>query len=152
LKENIRGASSGTDTPQLMQAIWSEYRRSRPPFSPSTLMVTSPSAILRDVSTESVRRVLMSGLSASRSTTISTVCFFFLSIGMPSAISITWPSTRARTNPFFIASASCLRYSPLRPRTIGASTWMRLPSGRVSTWSTICCTVCLAISRPHLWQ
>src|SRR2546427_7066160 len=40
LKENIRGASSVSDEPQLMQAIWSENSRARPPFSPRKLMVT----------------------------------------------------------------------------------------------------------------
>ena len=30
-------------------------------------------------------------------------------------------------------------YSPLRPRTSGASTWKRVPSGSSSTRSTICC-------------
>ena len=32
-------------------------------------------------------------------------------------------------------------YSPLRPRTTGASTWKRVPSGSCSTRSTICCGV-----------
>ena len=42
--------------------------------------------------------------------------------------------------------------SPLRPRTTGASTWKRVPSGSSSSWSTICCGVCLATGSPQTGQ
>ena len=43
---------------------------------------------------------------------------------------------------------SSLRYSPLRPRTIGASSSSRVPSGIAMMRSTICETVWLSIGRP----
>ena len=49
------------------------------------------------------------------------------------------PSTRARVKPWACSSANSSPYSPLRPRTTGASTWNRVPSGSSSTRSTICC-------------
>ena len=62
------------------------------------------------------------------------------------------PSILTRTKPARRRSLSSLRYSPLRSRTIGASTWMRVPSGHAMMRSTICCTLCCVISRPQLWQ
>ena len=43
-------------------------------------------------------------------------------------------------------------YSPLRPRTTGASTWNLVPSSSSSTRSTICCGLCRAIGRPQTGQ
>ncbi len=45
-------------------------------------------------------------------------------------------------------SAISLRYSPLRPRTTGASSKSRVRSGSASTRSTIWLTVWLSIGRP----
>ena len=47
--------------------------------------------------------------------------------------------------------AAC-SYSPLRPRTTGASTWNLVPSGSSITWSTIWSGVWRPIGRPHLGQ
>ena len=47
--------------------------------SPTTLMMTMPPDRPEAVSTESVSRRLMSGRMTRRSTTISMVCFLFLS-------------------------------------------------------------------------
>ena len=111
------------------------------------------------VSTESVSRRRASGLTASRSTTTSMVCFsYFFSAGspVPSAPTlssrITVPSTRAREYPLVCSSRSSSVYSPLRPRITGASTWNRVPSSSSSTRSTICCGVCRAIGRPQIGQ
>ena len=54
-------------------------------------------------------------------------------------MSTTSPSIRARTKPCPERSSSSVSYSPLRPRTTGASTWKRVPSGSSRTRSTICC-------------
>ena len=48
------------------------------------------------------------------------------------------PSMRARTKPSACRSSSSVSYSPLRPRTTGASTWNRVPSGSSASRSTIC--------------
>ena len=50
------------------------------------------------------------------------------------------------------SSLSSSVYSPLRPRTTGASTWNLVPSSSSSTRSTICCGVCRAIGRPQIGQ
>ena len=57
-----------------------------------------------------------------------------------------------RVNPCDASSFSIPSYSPLRPRTIGASTWKRVPSGSCSTRSTICCGVWRVMTRPHSGQ
>ena len=109
------------------------------------------------VSTESVSRRRADSLTASRSTTTSMVCFsYFFSAGVwlvpASSRRTTTPSTRARENPLTWSSRSSSVYSPLRPRTTGASTWNLVPSSSSSTRSTICCGVCLAIGRPQTGQ
>ena len=62
------------------------------------------------------------------------------------------PSTRALTKPFFASSAICRRYSPFFPRTKGARTRNRVPSGMPRTRSVICWIVWAEISRPQLTQ
>jgi len=121
--------------------------------SPSTtLATTSPPESRIAVSTESVSRCCMSSRTVSRSTTTSTVCFFvFVSFG-GSAISQSSPSTRMRTNPCFAMSSNSFTYSPLRARTTGASTCMRVRSGSARIWSTTWSTVCWRISLPHSGQ
>ena len=79
-------------------------------------------------------------------------CFFCLSSSGGSARSTVSPSTRARTNPFFANSAICRRYSPFFPRTNGARTRKRVPSGIARIRSVICWIVCAEISRPQLTQ
>ncbi len=79
-------------------------------------------------------------------------CFFCLSSSGGSARSTVSPSTRARTNPFFANSAICRRYSPFFPRTNGARTRKRVPSGIARIRSVICWIVWAEISRPQLTQ
>ena len=69
----------------------------------------SPSA----VSTESVSRCLTDGLTASRSTTTSMECLYFLSRIGGSVSCTTSPSTRARLNPSAASCAEHLRVLPL---------------------------------------
>jgi hypothetical protein len=59
-----------------------------------------------------------------------------------------WPSMRTRVKPARCHSASSLRYSPLRPRTAGASRYRREPSGKAMMRSTIWLTVWALIGRP----
>ena len=56
-----------------------------------------------------------------RSTTTSMSCLYFLSSAGASSISYISPSMRTLVKPAFCHSAISLRYSPLRPRTTGAS-------------------------------
>ena len=90
----------------------------------------------------------MSLRTTMRSTTTSMSCLYFLSSLGASLISVTCPLILTRWKPFFCHSASSLRYSPLRPRTTGASSIARVPSGSASTLSTIWLTVWLSIGRP----
>ncbi len=121
---------------------------------------TTPPDKVRAVSTESVSRRRADAFTSSRSTTTSMSCFsYFFSVGRspaapPPALSsrITTPSTRAREYPLACRSRSISVYSPLRPRTTGASTWNLAPSSSSSTLSTICCGLCLAIGRPQIGQ
>ena len=91
-----------------------------------------------------------------RSTTTSMVCCSYrASFGVSpimSASSRTSPSMRARTYPCAARSASSDSYSPLRPRTTGASTWKRVPSGSLSTRSTICWGVWRSTRVPSFGQ
>src|SRR5207245_1861755 len=81
---------------------------------------------------------------------------YFFSAGVwpvpASSSRTTTPSTRARENPLTWSSRSSSAYSPLRPRTTGASTWNLMPSSSSSTRSTLCCGICLAIGRPQTEQ
>ena len=81
----------------------------------------SPSASPSAVSKLSASRVSMPSRTARRSTTTSTSCLNFLSSAGASAMSWNSPSMRTRVKPAFCHSASSFRYSPLRPRTTGAS-------------------------------
>ena len=58
------------------------------------------------------------------------------------------PSISTRAKPSARSSSSSLPYSPLRPRTTGASTMKRVPSASSSTWSMICSTDWPAIGAP----
>ncbi len=139
----------------LGQARCSEKIRSRPGASSGSSTnskTTMPAARRSAVSTESVSRCLAVDLTASRSTTTSIVCFScFLSLG-GSVSGWTTPSTRARAKPLDCSSANRSTYSPLRPRTTGASTWKRVPSAMPRTRSTICCGLCREIGSPQTGQ
>src|SRR6202048_2255856 len=84
-------------------------------------MTANPSASFSAVSKLSASRWPMSGRTTMRSTTTSMSCGNFLSRTGASASSWNVPSILTRWNPFLRYSASSLRYSPLRPRTTGAS-------------------------------
>ena len=79
-------------------------------------------------------------------------CLYFLSrVGG----SVSWtisPSTRARLKPSAASWRNTSTYSPLRPRTTGASTWKRVPSGSAISRSTICCGDCRLIGSPQTGQ
>ena len=139
LKENIRGETSGNEMPQRTHARRSENTQAWPPSGTST--TTTPSASRSAVSSESASRAAPVSRMTRRSTTTSIVCFLFLSSSISSARSRTVPLTRTRPNPCRRSSNRSFRYSPLRPRTTGASTTTRVPDGSVRTRSTICWTV-----------
>jgi len=165
LKENRRGSISAMVKPETGQANFSEKTmRSCVSFfdlladscevSPAgrglsaNSAMASPSASLTQVSRLSARRAEMSSRTTTRSTTTSISCLYFLSRAGASAMSWNSPSILTRWKPFFISSAISLRYSPLRPRTIGASRNSRVPCGSARMRSTIWLTVWLSIGRP----
>ena len=113
---------------------------------------TIPSASATAVSTESASRLRASWRMTRRSTTTEMSCLNFLSRTMSSSSRRTSPSTFTRVKPSWRSSSSCLPYSPLRPRTIGARTMNRVPSSRAMIWSMICSADCAAIGRPQLKQ
>ena len=115
-------------------------------------MVTIPWASPSAVSTESVSRCLTVGLTASRSTTTSMECLYFLSRVGGSVRETTSPSTRARLKPAPASWRKTSTYSPLRPRTTGARIWKRVPGSRASSRSTICCGDCRLIGSPQIGQ
>ncbi len=176
LNEKIRGSSSGIEVPHVRQENFSEktsvpadsrarlapveYGFSAPSADPSdglpadgTFSIsTRPSASATAVSTESARRFRTSGFIESRSTITAMSCLYFLSSSISSSSRRTSPSIFARVYPSERSSSSRSLYSPLRPRTTGASTMKRVPSSSVITWSTICSTDWPAIGAPQLWQ
>ena len=77
-------------------------------------------------------------------------CLYFLSSTISSSSRRSSPSTFTRVKPSARSSSKSLPYSPLRPRTTGASTMNFEPSGSVITWSTICSADCASIGRPQL--
>ena len=125
LNENRRGSISSIEKPETGQAKRAENiirSGSVSSFSRSASSITAmPSARASAVSKLSARRLARSGATTSRSTTTSISCFSFLSRAGASSISWNVPSILTRLKPRFIRVASSLRYSPLRPRTMGAS-------------------------------
>ena len=111
-----------------------------------------PRRALVAVSTDCVRRWRRSGFITRRSTTTSIVCLNFLSRTISSSSSRCSPSTLTRVNPSRRSSSSTSRNSPLRSRTIGASTVNFVPSGSASTCSTIWSRLWPAIGRPQIGQ
>ena len=109
-----------------------------------------PSARATAVSIESASRLRRSGRMTSRSTTTEMSCLNFLSRSMSSSSRRSSPSTLTRVKPSARSSSNSLPYSPLRPRTTGASTMNFSPSSSVMTWSTICSADWAAIGRPQL--
>ena len=134
LNEKLRGSISSMLIPQSGQEKLSENNIVSAPI---TSTFTKPSASFRTVSMESVRRLSMPSLTASRSTTISILCFLFLSSLISSDRSYILSSTITRTYPLFFACCSSLTCSPFRPRTTGASNWNFVPAGNSIISSTI---------------
>ena len=140
--------------PQCRHAKRSEYvvTTASQPSRGTVSISTMPSASATAVSTESASRLRRSRRITSRSTTTEMSCLNFLSRTMSSSSRRSSPSTFTRVKPSLRSSASCLPYSPLRPRTIGASTMNRSPSSMLRIWSMICSADCAAIGRPQLKQ
>ena len=124
LNEKTRGWISGSEMPQCTQANFS-LKVSVGPSASSTS--TRPSASWAAVSTESVSRRRSPSFITSRSTMTATSCLYFLSRSICSSSSRTWPSTLTRAKPSARSCWKSLPYSPLRPRTSGASTLKRAP-------------------------
>ena len=144
LKENERGSTSNDASGcSLGHAIFSLKRRSRsgePSGSSTRSTVSTPPARPSAVSTLSVSRRLLDGLATSRSTTTSIVCLsFFSSSGRLGSATRSRRRPGPARSPCVCSSRKRSAYSPLRPRTTGASTWKRVPSGSSSSRSTICC-------------
>ncbi len=150
LKLKMRGSISGSEMPQWTQANFS-LKVSLPPSSASSTS-TRPSARAAAVSTESVSRRLSPSFITSRSTMTAMSCLNFLSRSMSSSSSRTSPSTSTRVNPSARSCSNSLPYSPLRPRTTGATTLKRVPGSSSQMWSTICCTLCPEMGRPQVGQ
>ncbi len=135
LKLKMRGWISGSEIPQWMQANFSL----KVSVGPSGISIsTRPSASWAAVSMESVSRRLSPSFITSRSTITAMSCLNFLSRSMSSSSSRTSPSTLTRVKPSARSCWKSLPYSPLRPRTTGATTLKRVPASSSDTWSTIC--------------
>ena len=142
LKENKRGSSSEMLCPHFLQANRDENTRSFSPLFPSIMLTTaSPSASWIAVSKLSARRCSRPGRIFNRSITTSMECFLFFSSSGGYSISHTKPLTRARMNPLVLSSLKTWICCPLRFRTMGASTIMRVSAGSAMTLSTIWDTV-----------
>ena len=157
LKEKIRGSSSGMTGPWSGQANFSEYSVTVPwcrraGWAIGVSISIMPSASATAVSIESARRLRRSPRMTRRSTTIEMSCLYFLSSTISSSSIRSSPSIFAREKPSERSSSRTLPYSPLRPRTSGASTMKRVPSSSSITWSMICSADCPAIGLPQMWQ
>ena len=131
LKEKIRGSSSGIDRPVVGAGELLGVQRdrlARRPRCGTVSISTIPSASATAVSIESARRLRRSPRMTRRSTTIEMSCLYFLSSTISSSSIRSSPSTFAREKPSARSSSRTLPYSPLRPRTSGASTMKRVPS------------------------
>ncbi len=149
LKENILGDSSSIDTLCSGQAYFCENSITSPPI---TSTITKPSVEFIAVSKLSAKRDSMPSLMTSLSTTISMLCFLFLSSFISSERSYIEPSQRTRTYPERLAFSNSFRCSPFLPRTIGASICILVPFSKAITVSVISSTVCMEISLPHMGQ
>ena len=125
LKEKDLGSNSSMEISHFIQAIFSLKLFSRfGDFTGSSTnsRITIPLASFSAVSTESVNLCCELAFALNLSTTTSIVCFScFLSSGISSKVN-TFPSTLALENPCKVKSLNRSTNSPLRARTIGAST------------------------------
>jgi hypothetical protein len=118
LKENSRGSISSMVKPETGQAKLEE-KTVRSPLSAFSAMAR-PSASFSAVSSESASRLPRSGFTTMRSTTTSMSCLSFLSsAGVLDLVELAVDLDALEA--LRCSSASSLRYSPLRPRTMGAS-------------------------------
>ena len=146
LKENKRGSNSPTARSHFGQECLAENTRSAcSAFIHDNVAISLPKR--NAVSKLSAIRLPKSSRTLKRSTTTSMVCFFFLSSSGGGSISITSPSTRARTKPWLCSCSNRLLYSPLRSRTTGASSISAVPSSKCLTASTISEMVCATIGK-----
>ncbi len=130
------------------EKLWLKFTGS--PSATSTIISPSERAITFSI--ESVSRFSIPCLTTRRSTTISILCFIFLSSLISSESSYILPSTWTLTYPLFLAFSKTLACSPFLPRTTGDKSCIFVLSGIESIWSTISSIVCLRISLPHFGQ
>ncbi len=155
LKEKERGSNGATLMLQTGQSQW-RLRRSSSPLVGATTRLPSPTRSA--VSTESASRLRTASPSSPpwritmRSMTISAVAGSVVALPSSSARSTTVASIRARTNPLRLNSPSWPRRSFSWPAASGANSRRRLPSGKASIVSTICCGVRARMGRPQLGQ
>ena len=117
LKEKLLGSISSILISQSGHAkLWLKFIG----FPPITSTVIIPSASFNVVSIESVSLFSIPSLIERRSTTISILCFLFLSSLISSVSSYMLPSTITRTYPLFLACSKSLTCSPFLPLTTGA--------------------------------
>ncbi len=152
LNENILGESSSKLTLQSVQVKFSENVSTSPEsiFSVRTI----PSLCLSEISMSSASLFFISGEAFSLSTTISMLCFLFLSrfkTGF-SDRSYSSPSTFTLKNPSFFIDSKTFWYSPLRPLTTGESMINFVSFGISIIRSTIWSTDCFVTGFPHIWQ
>ena len=149
LNEKLLGSISSILIPQFAQAkLWENFIFSESMTSTSIM----PFASLRAVSAESVSLFSRPSLITSLSTTISMLCFLFLSSFISSFNSYWIPSTITLTKPDFLADSNTFWCSPFLPATTGARIWILVLSGRDMISSTIWSTVCFSTFRPHFGQ
>ena len=153
LNENVRGLSSANEMPQVAHAKrWLKFSSPNSPSGVTHVATMLCSARRSATPIESTRRVSMPGRITMRSTSTSMVCACVRASEMSSVSSFSCPSMRARRKPCLRRSASSFLYSPLRPRTMGASTSTFAFCGNSAMRAAICATVCDAISWPHCQQ
>ena len=146
LNENKRGSNSPTARSHSGHECFAEKVRSAcSPFIQDKIEISPPKRSA--VSKLSAIRLPKSSRTLKRSTTTSMVCFFFLSSSGIGSMSMTSPSTRARTKPWLCSCSNKLVYSPLRSRTTGASNMSAVPSSSAFTASTISEIVCATIGK-----
>ncbi len=155
LKENRRGVISGKEIAQALQAKRWLYRVSlatASPFSASTETIATSVPYLNATPRESARRASIPARM------ISAVDHHLDGVRVGAGpgdvfVEVAQLAVDPRAHEAGRAQLEqLLRYSPLRPRTIGARTCTRLRSGSAEHRSTICCTVCGAIGRPQRGQ
>ena len=148
LNEKLLGVSSSNVMPQSGQPYLDEYIVSLPSISTAT----DPSASFIAVSTESVRRLEISGLTFNLSMTTYIVCLNFLSSSISSSNDLISPSTLTLAYPSFLSLSNKSLNSPFLPRTTGAEMINLEPSGARMISAFIVSTPTAEMTLPHLGQ